>query len=120
MTRDNKPVYSTASGDLRKTKTDGSSRNSNPIQPNSGKSSSSGPAKMRLETAGRGGKAVTVLFNLPVDEPAARQMMKEMQSSFGCGATFKDSVIELRGDVRDRVEAYFAKKNLKIIRAGGR
>jgi translation initiation factor 1 len=80
---------------------------------------SAGPTKMRLETAGRGGKAVTVLFNLPFSEEEARFMMKEMQSQFGCGATLKNSTIELRGDVKSRVEDYFAKKQLKIVRAGG-
>jgi translation initiation factor 1 len=74
---------------------------------------------MRLETGGRGGKAVTVLFNLPVDEAEARAIMKEMQGKFGCGATIKESTIELRGDVRDRVEAFFAQRGMKIIRAGG-
>lgn len=112
MTRDNKPVYSpvysTDGGDLRKNKTSPT------------RSIATGPAKMRLETGGRGGKSVTVLFNLPMDEAAAKQLMKEMQSAFGCGATFKDNTVELRGDVRDRVEAFFTKKNMKIIRAGGR
>lgn len=107
----NKPVYSTSGGgDLRKD--------------TAGKVASAftrgaGPAKMRLETGGRGGKAVTVLFNLPVDEAEARAIMKEMQGKFGCGATIKESTIELRGDVRDRVEAFLAQRGMKVIRAGG-
>lgn len=78
-----------------------------------------GPAKMRLETSGRAGKAVTVLFNLPLDEVQARDLLKAMQASFGCGGAMKDQTLELRGDVRGKVEAFFAKKNLKIVRAGG-
>lgn len=78
-----------------------------------------GPVKMRLETAGRGGKAVTVLFHLPFDEEAAKSYLKAMQSAFGCGGSVKDSTIELRGDVRAKVEDFFAKKSLKIVRAGG-
>ena len=113
----NRPVYSTSGGgDLRKGKGDDAS--------SPGFSRGQGPAKMRLETGGRGGKAVTVLFNLPMDEAAARSMMKEMQGKFGCGATMKNgpggSTIELRGDVRDRVDAFFAQRDLKIVRAGGR
>lgn len=80
---------------------------------------SAGPAKMRLETKGRGGKAVTVLFNLPLEEAEAVALMKELQTSLGCGATFKDGAIELRGDMRDRIEPWFAKKSLKLVRAGG-
>ena len=80
---------------------------------------SPGPAKMRLETAGRGGKAVTVLFQLPWNEDEAQGMLKAMQSGFGCGGALKDNTLELRGDVRTKVEDFFAKKKLKIIRAGG-
>jgi translation initiation factor 1 len=74
---------------------------------------------MRLETGGRGGKAVTVLFNLPIEESEAKDMLKAMQAAFGCGGAMKDNTLELRGDVRAKVEAFFAKKNLKIVRAGG-
>lgn len=106
-----KPVYSTGAGggDLRDR---GEGKKS-------GYAKSSGPTKMRLETHGRGGKAVTVLFNLPFEEAEATALMKEMQASLGCGATFKDGTIELRGDMRDRISALFAKRGLKLVRAGG-
>ncbi|SMF20349.1 translation initiation factor [Pseudobacteriovorax antillogorgiicola] len=80
---------------------------------------SDGPTKMRLETKGRGGKSVTVLFNLPFDSGEAKKLMKEMQTLLGCGATFKEGRIEMRGDLRDKVEAHFQSKGLKIVRAGG-
>jgi translation initiation factor 1 len=80
---------------------------------------SSGPAKMRLETGGRGGKSVTVLFNLPWDEVEAVKHLKSMQAGFGCGGSIKDATVELRGDVRQKVEAYLLKNGIKIVRAGG-
>lgn len=103
-----KPVYSSAKGDLR---------NGNPKS--SGYVTSSGPAKMRLETGGRGGKTVTVLFNLPLPEAEARTLMKELQTLLGVGATLKDSCIELRGDHRNRIAELFAQRGLPIKRAGG-
>ena len=82
---------------------------------------SAGPIKMRLETKGRGGKAVTVLFQLTYpDQAAATAAMRAMQERFGCGATFKDQAIELRGDLRDKVEAYLSALGIKVLRAGGR
>lgn len=105
---DSRLVYSTETGSHKKDKDKAS-----------GWQKSDGPAKMRLETNGRGGKAVTVLFNLPLDEGSAQELLKTMQSSFGCGGSMKDNTLELRGDVRNKVEALFAKKNLKVIRAGG-
>jgi translation initiation factor 1 len=80
---------------------------------------STGPIKMRLETKGRGGKTVTVLFNLPLTGAEAALLTKDLQGAFGVGGTFKDGTIELRGDLRAKVEAYALKKNLKVVRAGG-
>jgi len=79
----------------------------------------SGPIKMRLETKGRGGKAVTVLFNLPMSEDVAIQLGKELQQKLGVGGTFKDGAIELRGDLRDKVEKLLATRNMAVKRAGG-
>lgn len=80
---------------------------------------SDGPCKMRLETKGRGGKAVTVLFNLPFSASEAKSLMKELQNKLGCGATFKEGRIEIRGDMRDKVAEHFKGNDLKIVRAGG-
>lgn len=78
-----------------------------------------GPLKMRLETKGRGGKAVTVLFNLPFNDQDAKKHMQAIQAAAGVGGTMKDGQIELRGDVRDKADAYFLKQGIKCVRAGG-
>jgi translation initiation factor 1 len=107
--RESKPVYSTADGDLRKAGGEDGSLSW---------SRSNGPAKMRLETGGRGGKAVTVLWNLPVDEADATKLLREMQAKFGCGGTIKSGAIELRGDVREKVEKLFVQLGMKVVRGG--
>ena len=78
-----------------------------------------GPMKMRLESKGRGGKEVTVLFNLPFSESEAKTFKRDIQNFLACGATFKNNQIELRGDLRSKVEAYCANKGMKVVRAGG-
>lgn len=103
-----KPVYSSLRGDLRDKE-----------KKSNGYKKSSGPAKMRLETGGRGGKTVTVLFQLPLEEAEAMALMKELQTILGIGATFKNGCIELRGDHRDRVADHFARRGMTIKRAGG-
>ncbi len=101
-------VYSSDKGSLRKEK------------PNtSAYTASKGPTKMRLETKGRGGKAVTVLWNFPFTEEEVRALMKDLQGTCACGATFKESRIELQGDVRPRVQAFFTKKAWTLVLAGG-
>ena len=79
----------------------------------------SGPMKMRLESKGRGGKQVTVLFNLPFSRAEAEKHLKALQGQLGTGGTLTESTIEFRGDQRDRVEPYFAKLAIKVVRAGG-
>jgi translation initiation factor 1 len=102
-----KLVFSTSSGDQRKN------------QASAGKQQNSGPLKMRLETNGRGGKAVTVLFNLPFTDDVAKEHMRSLQSQLGCGGSFKNSTIEIRGDMREKIEKYFSALSIKIVRAGG-
>jgi translation initiation factor 1 len=106
-------MYSTASGDPR-----AASEKQKPNSKQAQKGSSS-KVKMRLETAGRGGKAVTVLFDLPWSEQEAGQLLKEMQTKFGCGGSQKNLTLELRGDLRDRVAVFLQSKNISVVRAGG-
>ncbi len=108
MSEKPKLMYSTATGSHRKDK-----------PTDEVKTSKAGPIKMRLETAGRGGKVVTVIFNLPFSVSESENLQRSMQSSFGCGGSFKNGNIELRGDMRQKVEDYLVKKGLKVVRAGG-
>jgi translation initiation factor 1 len=105
------PVYSTLTGSHKK-QGKGNSKSSNYTR-------GDGAAKMRLESKGRGGKSVTVIWNLPWPADEAKAMMKTMQAQFGCGAALKGSQIELQGDKRNQVEQFFAAKSIPIKRAGG-
>lgn len=78
-----------------------------------------GPCKVRLEKKGRGGKQVTVLFNMPFAEQEAKMWMKALQEKFACGASFKNSQILLHGDLRDSVVDFFYENKIKCVRAGG-
>lgn len=75
-------------------------------------------AKLRIEKAGRGGKTVTVIDELPKQEIFLRDLAKELKSKCGTGGTYslegKEGVIEIQGDKRDQVRAFFIKKNFKF------
>lgn len=77
--------------------------------------------KVRLDTAGRKGKTVTLLEGLPKQELFLNGMTKTLKSACGSGGTYsldhKDGVIELQGDHRDRVCKYFEKHGIKFRRA---
>lgn len=100
-------VYSTDSGSQKKNKE---------VKAHS---PAAGPSKMRLETKGRGGRAVTVLWNMPLTEAEIKALMKDVQAKKACGATFKEGRVEFQGDIRDALTAYFAEKSLKLLPAGG-
>lgn len=101
-------VYSSDKGSQRKAKPAGK-----------GGLPAPGPTKMRLETKGRGGRAVTVLWNFPFDEAAVKALMKEIQQRVASGATFKEERLEFQGDVRPKVQELFQEKGLKLVLAGG-
>lgn len=108
MGQESKLVYSTT--DQRDTR-------KSPAQ--SGFVKGSGPLKIRLETQGRGGKSVTVLFNLPFEENEAKEVKSLLAQKLGCGATLKNSTIELRGDFREQVIAWAQSRGIKCVKAGG-
>ena len=72
---------------------------------------SKGPAKVRIERKKRGGKTVTVIYDLPYTLEEAKKIMKKLQSYLACGATFKNSVIELSGNNKEKVEKFLKEDN---------
>jgi translation initiation factor 1 len=71
-------------------------------------------AKLRVEKAGRGGKTVTVVFDLPRNDVFLRDLCQELKRACGTGGTVVDDTIELQGELRDRVRAFLAKKGIAV------
>ena len=78
-----------------------------------------GIARVSRETAGRGGKAVTVVRGLALDEAALAALGKRLKAACGSGGTVKDGVIEVQGDHRDRVVERLQAEGWTVKRAGG-
>lgn len=78
---------------------------------------SDGIIRIGRETRGRKGKGVTLISGVPEGELAARA--KEMKQLCGSGGTVKDGRIEIQGDHRDTILAFFLKKGFKAKKAGG-
>jgi translation initiation factor 1 len=60
-------------------------------------------AKLRVEKKGRGGKTVTVVYDLPKNEEFLKDLGARLKRACGTGGTIAEGVVELQGDVRDRV-----------------
>jgi translation initiation factor 1 len=72
-----------------------------------------GPVRVRLETKGRKGKAVTVVTGLPLAEMELTDLGKQLKQKCGAGGTVKDGAIEIQGDHRSMVMAALEKMGYK-------
>jgi translation initiation factor 1 len=78
-----------------------------------------GRVKVRRETAGRRGKAVTTISNLPLDDAGVRELAGRLKKRCGVGGSAKDGVIELQGDHRDVVMTELRAAGYDAVLAGG-
>jgi len=70
--------------------------------------------KLRVEKAGRGGKTVTVLYDLPRNSEFLEDLCRDLKRSCGVGGAARDNVIELQGDLRDRVRELLLKRGFGV------
>lgn len=75
--------------------------------------------KIRLEKNGRGGKTVTVVFELPSNEAYFKELEKKLKGLCGTGGSFKNNMIEIQGDHREKIKAHLEKLGFKVKLAGG-
>src|SRR5688572_11551968 len=71
-------------------------------------------AKLRMEKKGRGGKIVTVVYDLPQNDAFLKELAQELKRACGTGGAVADNTIELQGDLRDRVREYLVKKGWQV------
>ena len=71
------------------------------------------------ETAGRRGKGVTVVSDLPLTVAQMHELAAVLKGKCGTGGTVKDARIEIQGDHRDTVAAVLEAMGYKVKRAGG-
>ena len=106
---DRRPVYSTTDGDLRR------ARPADKVRARE----TTGRVKVRREVAGRRGKPVTTVSNLPLDDAQVKALAGKLKKRCGVGGSAKDGVIELQGDHRDAVMDVLRDEGLDAVLAGG-
>jgi protein-tyrosine phosphatase len=75
--------------------------------------------KVGRETAGRRGKGVTTVFDVPLDEIGLKGLAALLKQRCGTGGTAKDGRIEIQGDQRERIVAELEKLGYRVKRVGG-
>jgi translation initiation factor 1 len=101
-------VWSSDGGDRRR------DRRAEPARPPVG-----GRVKVRRETAGRRGKAVTTISGVPLDDAGLRELAGRLKKRCGVGGSAKGGVIELQGDHRDVVVELLRADGYDVVLAGG-
>ena len=78
-----------------------------------------GTVRVSRETKGRGGKAVTLVRGLALDDAALAALGKRLRTACGAGGTLKDGVLEVQGDHVERVLAWLQQEGIGAKHAGG-
>jgi translation initiation factor 1 len=102
-------VWSSSGGDRRKRRSEEPSR---PV-------ATGGRVKVRREVAGRKGKPVTTVSNVPLDDTGLRALAGRLKKRCGVGGSAKDGVIELQGDHRTVVVELLRAEGYDVVLAGG-
>jgi translation initiation factor 1 len=70
--------------------------------------------KIRVERAGRGGKTMTVLYDLPDNSAFLKDLATELKRACGTGGSVAGNTVELQGDLRQRVREHLARKGWQV------
>jgi translation initiation factor 1 len=109
---DTRVVWSSDDGDLRKARDADVARARDLAR-------TGGRVKVRRETSGRRGKAVTTISGVPLADDGLRDLAGRLKRRCGVGGSVKDGVIELQGDHRDVVLEALKADGYDAVLAGG-
>lgn len=71
-------------------------------------------AKLRMEKKGRGGKTVSVVYDLPDNAAFLRELCQELKRACGTGGAVVEGGVELQGDQRQKLRELLAKKGFTV------
>lgn len=73
-------------------------------------------AKLRLEKSGRGGKTVTVIFELPNDPVWLQELAGKLKRACGVGGTAGEGRVEIQGDQREKLRELLPKLGFRTVK----
>ncbi len=103
-----KPVSQCSCGKNQKRK-----EQANPEYPNDG------IVRISREVKGRGGKTVTAVFGLPLEDRDLRAFVKKLKTRCGTGGSVKNGVVIIQGDHRETLLEMIEREGYKAKSAGG-
>lgn len=106
----NKTVWSSEFGDLRKKETTTYTKSLPPHQQT---------IYLHRESSGRGGKSVSLVKGLMLSDDDLKALAKKLKQECGTGGTIKNGVIEIQGEHRQKISEILIKLGYKVKIAGG-
>ena len=74
---------------------------------------------MLRDRKGRGGKTVTLVAGVSASTAELAALASELKRLCGTGGTLRGGVIEIQGDVRERIRAELERRGYTVKIAGG-
>lgn len=78
-----------------------------------------GIVRIRRETKGRGGKTVTVVTGILLDEAGLKALAGDLKRRCGSGGTVTGGGVEIQGDHRELLVTELTKRGYRVKLAGG-
>jgi translation initiation factor 1 len=78
-----------------------------------------GVVRLLRDRKGRGGKTVTLIAGVRGSRSALEALASELKRACGTGGTLRGDLIEIQGDVRDRVRGELERRGYTVKLAGG-
>lgn len=78
-----------------------------------------GIVRLRRETKGRGGKAVSIVTGVPLAGAELKALAKALKQRCGVGGAVKGDEIEIQGDQREVLKSELEKRGYTVKIAGG-
>jgi len=112
MTKDNnRTVWSSNQGDLRKTEAGLQNVKSLPTNQQT--------IYLHRDSKGRAGKSVTLVKKLVLSDHDLKELATKLKELCGSGGTVKDGMIEIQGENRERIADVLKTMGYKVKMAGG-
>lgn len=75
--------------------------------------------RIQRESKGRGGKSVSVITGLQLNDAEMKLLLKRLKTNLGTGGAIKQGTIEIQGDQRQTLLLLLEKEGLKAKVSGG-
>jgi translation initiation factor 1 len=125
MAKDSRLVYATESGRICQKCgkplsgcTCKKKKSNKPVRPQPG-FPDDGVVRIRKETKGRKGKAVTAVYGVPLQNDELQQLAKTLKQRCGSGGTVKNGVVLIQGDHCQTLLNEIQKEGFTVKLSGG-